>query len=248
MIQDYDIYLLSKREKICFGMALFGLLCLFSYLFYQNWILLLLLPLVYRKGTALFAFYLGKRRKERLLTEFRDFLFCLSTSFSTGRHMTEAMKEAKAYLEEIYGEDSLMAAETGAMLKAIEETGESEQKSFARFAKRAGLEDIQTFSEVYSACRETGGDLLHGVHKAAGLLSEKIRLEGEIRSLFFQKKLEGRLIAAMPAGMILMMLAMAPGYLESLYTTAAGRVVMTAALACNGAALLWMERMTDVRI
>ena len=248
MIQDYGIYILSKKEKLCFAATLFGIVCALSFLFYQNGLLLLSYPLLYYRGSMLFAAHCCRKRKERLLTEFRDFLFCLSTAFSTGRHMSEAMQEAKLYLEEIYSADCLMAKETDAMLKTIRETGESEQKAFSQFAERSGLEDIQTFSEVYNACRETGGDLIQGVQKAAGILSEKIRLEGEIQSLFSQKKLEGRLIAAMPCMMLLMLLVMAPDYLENLYMTVAGRLIMTLALGLNVAALLWMERMTDVKI
>ena len=248
MIADYRIYLLTRKEQLAFGIALMIIIGGLSYVFYKSLVLLLIIPLLYWKGVPLYASFCNERRRRRLLTEFRDFLFCLSTAFSTGRHMAEAMKEAELYLREIYGELSLMAKETAAMLKAIEETGASVQKVFSQFAERTGMEDIETFSDVYSACRETGGDLVHAVQKAAGLLSEKIRLEDEIQALFSQKKLEGRLIAAMPCLMILMLLTMAPDYLENLYVTVSGRLVMTAALALNVAALLWMERMTNVEI
>ncbi len=245
---DYQIYILSKRERIIADVAMTVFLAALSFLFFHSLILLLLLPFIRKKAQQLYAEYFKNKQQKQLLREFRDFLFSLSASFATGRHMTEAMKEAQNALENIYGMKGLLAEELCAMLKAIEETGQSEQKVFADFANRTGLEDIRLLAEVYTVCRATGGDMITAVNKAASLLTDKIHLEMEIETMLSQKKLEGTIIALMPAVMIFFLLWMSPSYLEAMYTTAAGRLLMSAALAINGFAYYWMEKMTDVTL
>lgn len=245
---DYRIYILSKRERFIVDAAMAVFLAAIGFLFFQNPLSLVLLPFVRKKSHNLYAHYRKIKRQKQLLQEFRDFLFSLSASFSTGRHMTEAMKEAKTALEHIYGMNGLLAEELRYMLKAVEETGQSEQIVFADFANRTGLEDIRLLSEVYIVCRATGGNMTAAVNKAASLLTEKIHLEMEIETMLSQKKLEGTIIALMPTVMIFFLLWMSPSYLEPMYTTTAGRLLMAAALVINAFAYYWMEKMTNVTL
>ncbi len=248
MIADYNHYDLCKKEKLMLIAAMSFFLATIGYLFYRQIFFALLVPLLYKKGEKIAAAYFVHQRKKRLLLEFRDFLFSLSTSFSTGRHLTEAMKEAAVYLKGIYGKNCLMDGELQWMIKAIEETGESDQKVLLDFSVRTGLEDIVMMAEVYSACRDTGGDMTKAVNKAAGILTEKINLEMDIQTMISQKRFEGRIITVMPIFMIIFLMCMSPDYLMPMYTSTGGRIVMTGALILNVAAYLWMERMTNVEI
>ncbi len=243
---DYQVYILSKKERKNVGVVMTLLLMGISMLFFRNPLMLAALPLALKPGWQLYGNYRRDQRQKALLREFRDFLFSLSASFATGRHMTEAMKEAEAALTHIYGEKSLLGEEIRYMVKAIEETGQSDQKVFCEFAGRTGLEDVQLLSEVYRACRETGGNMAAAVNKASAILTEKINLEMEIQTMLSQKKLEGTIIAVMPAVMIFFLLWMSPDYLEPMYSTVAGRLLMVTALGLNGFAYYWMEKMTNV--
>lgn len=247
-ITDYRIYLLTETEKRLAAGAMVLALLAIGLIYFKSPLPVLLLPLILKRGWSIYAEYCRRKRQKTLRREFRDFLFSLSASFATGRHMTEAMKEAELALGNIYGETGLMSREIRYMLKAIEETGQSDQKVFSDFAGRTGLEDIQLLAEVYSACRETGGNMAAAVNKAAALLTEKINIEMEIQTMLSQKKLEGTIIAVMPGVMILFLLWMSPEYLSPMYDTMAGRLLMVLALGLNGFAYFWMEKMTDVTL
>lgn len=247
-IIDYRIYLLTETEKrLAAGSMALALLAI-GLIYFKSPLPVLLLPFIMKRGWCIYAASCRKKRQKTLLREFRDFLFSLSASFATGRHMTEAMKEADLALGNIYGEKGLMSREIRYMLKSIEETGQSDQKVFSDFAGRTGLEDIQLLAEVYSACRETGGNMAAAVNKAAALLTEKINIEMEIQTMLSQKKLEGTIIAVMPGMMILFLLWISPEYLSPMYGTMAGRLLMVLALGLNGFAYFWMEKMTDVTL
>lgn len=245
---DYREYILSGKERKAALAVMALLMSGISILFFRNLLLLLLLPLVIKKGWKIYSDYCRKKRQKKLLGEFRDFLFSLSASFATGRHMTEAMKEAETALQHIYGKGGFLAGEIRYMVKAIEETGQSAQTVFSAFADRTGLEDIEMLSEVYGACRDTGGNMAEAVNRAAALLTEKINLEMEIQTMLSQKRLEGTIIAVMPAVMIFFLMWMSPDYLNPMYDTMAGRLMMAMALGLNGFAYCWMEKMTNVTL
>lgn len=239
---------MDKKEKVIFVGVLLIVFGTASYLFYENLVLLVLLPFLYRKAEGLYLAYKDKRWKNQSLGEFRDFLFSLSTSFSTGRHMMEAMEEGRLYLSEIHGDKSFLKEELDWMVKAVHETDETVLDVMERFAKKMNLDDIYTFVDSFRVCRETGGDMIQAVNQAATLLSDKIYLEQEMRTLIYQKKLEGRMIAVMPFAMIFFLQMMSPGYLEVMYTTFMGRFMMSVALGLNVLTVLWIERMTSIEI
>lgn len=248
MIEDYNEYRLAKREKIIFLSELVVFLAAAGYVFYAGIFPAAAAPLLYPKAEKIYRGWLARRRKNVLLVQFRDFLYSLSASFASGRHMAEAMEEACENLTEIYGADSVLVSELLAMLKKMKETGDTDISVWADFSARCHLEDIGDFTAVYAACRETGGNLVAAVNKAASVIGEKITIENEIRTMAAQKKLEGRIITAMPVIIILFLQMMSPEYLEIMYTSLAGRLLMTAALAMAAGAYVVIERITQIEV
>ncbi len=68
------------------------------------------------------------------------------------------------------------------------------------------------------------------ITETTAILTEKMRILREIHTLTAQKQLEGRIITIMPIGVIACLNIFSPDYLEVLYTTLTGRLVMTIAL------------------
>lgn len=248
MIEDYDVYEPKKEEKICFVVGLVAALCGISLLFYGSVLGVALLPLVGKSAKKIYIRYRVSVRKRRLLLQFRDFLHSLSASFAAGRQMKEAMAEAQQSLSEVYGRDAEMPSELGYMLRRMEETQETDIEALDGFTKRTGLEDVSDFTEVFRACRESGGDFVSGVQRAAAMIGEKIAIEREIHVMVSQKRLEGYIITAMPAVIILFLQLMSPDYLAVLYQTMGGRILMTAALAATALAYVMIERITNIEI
>jgi len=73
-------------------------------------------------------------------------------------------------------------------------------------------------------------------------------LENEMKTMVYQKKLEGRMIALVPFIILLFLQWMSPGYLEVMYSSAGGILLMSLALLMTGTAYVWLERMTDVEL
>ena len=248
MIYDYKIYQATSREKVAvaLGFAFAWIFC--GYIFYGTLLWGILFPFFYPKLLSVYCRYQAARRKKQLLGQFRDLLFSLSSSFAAGRHMEEAIEEAVSNLSEIYGEQALIVCELLYMLRKMKETGATDISVWEDFASRSGISDIEDFTQVFRAVRETGGNLVLAVNRAAAVIGDKIAIETEIKTMISQKKLEGRLITAMPIFIVLFLQLTSPDYLAVMYESLAGKILMSLALLATVLAYVMIERITAIEV
>lgn len=192
--------------------------------------------------------WLDERERRELRNQFKDMLYSFSASFSSGRHMTEAMEEAEEALESIYGGKCALTERLDYMLRRIRDTGDTDISVWEEFAAQSKVSEIEEFTQVFRVCRDTGGDLIKAADRAASIITDKINIENEIRTMSSQKKTEGKLITAMPVILIIFLGIVSPEYVAPLYETVSGRVLMTAVLAAMAIAYRMVERITAIEV
>jgi tight adherence protein B len=190
--------------------------------------------------------YLQTKRIHILRNQFGDLLYSLSASIATGRQLTIALQEAYTNLGYVYKPNSPMMMELKYLNKSIAENRDSEEMLLVGFAQRSGVEDIRNFVNVYLSCRETGGDMNQVISNASEILMQKMSIERDLRVMISQKKFEGKIISAMPVLIIMFLNIASPGYLENLYCTLQGRLVMTVALIGIFTAYKLTEKITNI--
>ena len=189
-----------------------------------------------------------RSRRRRYMTEFKDFLFMVSTAIGAGRSMKDAISESVPSLLNIYGSRSILAGDLKKAYERMETGGENDVGVLRDLADASGLEDVKDFVTVYSICKTTGASLITALGKAAGVIMEKMSIDREIEELVRRKEGEGLVIFAMPALIILFLNLTAPDYIAPLYETIAGRIIMTAVLASNIGIYALIQRITNVEI
>lgn len=245
---DYSKYELSKPEKEKLLIGLVVTTTVVGVIFYNSIFFAVATVFLFRPAQKVMERFLAKKRLNELRLQFKDFLYSLSSSLATGRHMEESLEEARKELLTMYKADDHIIRETEYMLHSIKDAGEPDIVALEDLAARARVEDIDIFVQVYRACRETGGDMISAVNKSAAVIGEKITIENEIQVMSSQKKFEGKIITAMPVGIILFLKVMSPDYLSIMYQSLAGRLMMTAALAATIGAYALIERITDIEV
>ena len=244
----YSEYSLSKIENRKMMALLIAGVTVISLVFYQNLLPVAFTAVLYKPCKKAYCRLLAKKRRNALCLQFKDFLYSISASFATGRHMAEALSEARHELAKMYGDGDAIMVELDSMIHKIKETGATEVAVLEDFADRAGIEDISDFVQVFRSCRETGGDMVSSINKSAVIIGEKITIENDIRVMVAQKKFEGRIITLMPMAIIIFLRLMSPDYLAIMYDTLMGRILMTAALAATAFAYVIIERITDIEV
>ncbi|QAT42718.1 type II secretion system F family protein [Aminipila luticellarii] len=247
-IYNYDDYRLQGKDARNYFMAAGMSLFFVGYIFYFNILVaactaLLAIPL--RKTYIQFQI---KKRKERLRQQFRDLLYSLASSIAAGRQMAEALMEGSKNLSYIYEEKEPIMIELKYMTRSMEESRVTDEMILKDFAYRSGLEEIIHFADVYSTCRTTGANVNEMIAKAAEVIMDKMTIDREIKAITAQKKAEAKIISSMPVFILVFLNLASPGYLDSLYHTLAGRLIMTAALGTIFISYYIMNKILEVRI
>lgn len=248
MDTDYSTYELSPREKRRYFTAAYLCIFVMCMLFYKN----IFFSLACGFGAVFFekeyAAHLAVKRRRELSQQFRDLLYSLSASVAAGRQMGEALSEAYGNLGLVYDEHTPMMEELRAFDVGIRENHICDETFLTGLAARSGIEDIRNFVDVYVTCRETGADLEEVIENSTQVLMDKIDIEREIHALTAQKQFEGRVITVMPLLVIFCLNVFSPDYLEEMYATAAGRLIMTACMAGIAAAYTLTERLLRIEV
>lgn len=245
---DYNYYDLSNKEKYGFYAAGYAGVFVILYMFYHSlmfsffggFLTVVLLP-AYRKHKT-------DKRKALLLAQFKDFLYSLSSYVAANIQILDALEGSLENLKFLYDENTPFVEELSYMVKSVNENRENEIRLLKDFAQRSHCEDIENFVQVYSSCVITGGDLERVLKNTIEIIMDKITIEREIRTMTSQKRFEGNIITVMPLIVIMFLNVFSPDYLEPLYVTVSGRLLMTGAMAGLVIAHWMTRRMTDIEV
>lgn len=247
MKTDYGVYILSEKEKIRFLISAYISLAFLGYIFYKSIIVSMICGFACFFLIPMYKEHLCRKRKDMLTMQFKDFLYSLSASVSTGRNMTESIKDAYVNLKGIYQEESPILNELAIIVSGLENR-ESEAVLLRDFAKRSRSRDISGFTDVYLSVRESGGDLERAIERTCEIIMDKITIERDISVMINQKKLEARIITVIPIVIVAALNFTSSGYIAPLYQGVAGRAIMTGCLGIIGGAYYLTEKITDLKI
>lgn len=192
-----------------------------------NWVATLLLGAAGLIAPTYVIRYLRQRRIRAFETQLVDSLDQMASALRAGLSLQQAMdnvaKEASAPLGE----------EFRLMLKEIR-LGVPMDEALTNLADRVGSDDLRLVTTASNICRQLGGNMAEVFETIATTVRERFRLEGRIRALTAQGKLQGWVVASMPLVLGLVLNWMRPDLMQPMlnswfgYGLIAGIVVMEA--------------------
>lgn len=245
---DYNSYQMTFKEKTFYFVQGVFFIFVISYLFYRSLVLSCLL-------TPLAFFYLPlktkelvKKRKREISRQFKEALYSLAASLSAGKSVESALKEVGRDLAVLYPDpDTPVIKEFAAISRKIE-INETVEKALTDFAQRAHLEDISSFADVLVTGKRMGGNMVEIARNTSLMISDKLEIKEQIEVLLAQRKLEQRILNAMPLIIIFFLSWSMEDYMAPVFSTAAGRIVMTIALFLLGFAYWLSQKITDIEV
>ena len=163
-----------------------------------------------------------------LRSQFRSLLESLASSMAVNT-VEESFRAAYQDMVVQYTEDAYISRE----MKEIVAAGKNDislEVMLEDLARRSDCEDIQDFSNVFSACRRRGGRMGQIVRETHDIIGEKMEIEDEITSKMSSNQLELNLITAAPV-LIVLLLRATNGTFAKNFATPAGVLANTVALA-----------------
>ena len=217
-----------------------------GYLFYDSWIGGICLLPCNIMFIRLYRDYKKQIQQQKMLMEFKELLYSLSGNLKAGYSMERAWTAAEKDMELLY--------ETGVLLTMIQAVSRKMQlhipleTAVSEFAEQTQLEAVIAFAEVLRTAKRTGGNLVHMMEQTAVTITEKIEVEQEIQTILSGKKLEQKIMCAMPFVMVLYLKLTNPIYLETLYHNWLGILIMTICLMGTGIAAYWGNRIVCIQV
>jgi tight adherence protein B len=222
-------------------------LAMTAWIFYKNatvvflaFLLGLFYPLIKKKS-------LIEKQRNVLRLQFKDMLYYLGASLSAGKSVEQAFITVHSTLKNLYpGKKSDIVMESDLIINRLR-MNENIEDILNEFADRAGVEEINYFSDVFSVCKRTGGNLIEVVRTTSRMISEHIETKQEIATAFAAKKQEQRLLSLSPLAMIIFISYMSGDFMEPLFTTPEGRIIMTISLILIGLGGLISNRIMNIK-
>ncbi|MFP3155729.1 hypothetical protein LQZ18_15130 [Lachnospiraceae bacterium ZAX-1] len=244
---DYRRYSMNIKEIIfcIFGSFLFS--GVISYLFYRSVFsmvcVIIVFPIVWNKRKI----YLKERQKENLQFQFRDCIQMAATALNAGYSLENAFVEARKDLVPLYGDGASMSKELQYMNGQVQLNIPLE-KLIQDLAERSGVEDIQSFSQVFGFAKRGGGDFIKIFMDTVQKISERMEVMREIKTVMAAKKLEQNIMNIVPIGILFYIDLSSPGFLSIMYGNYVGILVMTICLLIYLGAYVLSEKIIDIKV
>ena len=223
---DYRKYNFSKAEYLRYVSEAVLVIGVFAYFFYRNLVAVCFLS----PGVVLYMRAkkesLSKKRKEQLAIQFKDALHSVNGSLQAGYSLENAFCEAYTDMVEYHGGSSVIAKELAIIRTGIRNNRLLEDL-LEDLAQRSGIEDIHDFAGILRIGKRSGGNLNTVFENSISVIEEKLTVKQEIITLISSKRLEAGIMCIIPFFIIFYVDITSKGYFDVMYSSAAGRVIMT---------------------
>jgi len=185
------------------------------------------------------------RVKDKLRVEFKEFIIHLSGSLNAGYSLEQGIKRAcddMSHEAFMYLPKELAIIVNGIGLNRDVET------LLMDMGVRCQEETIMEFARLVATAKKYGGNINTLINKTKKKLNDKLMVEKEIDTMIAAKRLEGYIMLLMPFGIVLYMRVTNGSYINLLYESVIGTVVVTLALLAILICGLMINKITKIEV
>ena len=245
---EYKTYKMKLYEVALYtGLwALFCTVC--AYFFYRSIIAFaLLFFLMYPFYLRYVKRILKEKRNWQMTLEFKEFIRIISTNIQAGSSVENAFINAYEEIRSTNSGNSIIKYECLQIVKGLYNNIVIEDL-LSSFAARSDNREIKEFSQVFNVAKRSGCNLKEIIADATDVIDLKVETKREFRVLIASKKLEHRIMCIIPFVIIGYISITSPNYFNILYTSFWGVMVMTGCLTAYIGALIWGEKISEIKI
>lgn len=261
---NYNVYYMTKLEKIIYFLIAFAVGAAVGYLFYGGigkddlgnattvTYVLDIIVCVLVGGIAGKMFLpirtqqIIKKRKNDLRLQFRELLDALATSIGSGKNIVDSFKSAYDDLSIIYNEDASIIKELAIILDGNNNNIEIE-KSLMDMGIRSGIDDIVSFANVFETCYRKGGDIKDVIKNTQQIINEKMEVQMDIETIVTSSKNEENVMTVLPIALIALIKLMSPEFSAN-FVTPVGIISTTIAIVMFVIARKVGQKVLDIKI
>lgn len=126
--------------------------------------------------------------------------------------------------------------------------GTTTEQALVNLVGRVASADLELLVTAVLIQRQVGGNLAEIIDNISKTIRERIRLQGEIRTLTAQGRITGLVIGLLPVGLALLLLVLNPGYLEPLLKSRIGLCLLAAGAGSELVGALIIKRIINIEM
>lgn len=244
----YDTYVMSIPEKLFWTLVAAAVLFGVGYFIYRSIFPALLLTPFALKYPGIKAKSLVKKRKDQLRTQFKEMLYSLNSGLAAGKAVETTFREMEKDMRMLYPGKTGYIVNELAIINSKLEMNEPVEEVLKDFATRTGVEEIATFSEILYISKRAGGNIIDVIKNTSRTITEKLEFRMELETMLAQRKMEQKIMAVFPFVIILLLSGMAPDYMDPVFHTVIGNIIMTIVLVVFAIAWWIGSKIVDIEV
>lgn len=182
-----------------------------------------------------------EKKKNALEKEFKDMLISVSDGLKTGYSVENAIQASYKDMGVLHGKNSIICYEIKIMISQLK-LNVGTEKVIDDFARRIQLKNARLFAEVFRVSKKTGGNMSQIIKNVTDDIVLKEETREEICAAITEKRIEQKVMTIIPIFIIVYITITSPGFLDIMYDTLFGKLIMTGCIAAYAAAYIWGEK------
>ncbi len=185
--------------------------------------------------------YYRGRRIDRFNTQLVEALQQMANALRAGLTFTQA-------LDQIGRESGApLRQEFGLFTKEVK-LGVPIEEALMNMARRVGSEDLELVATSTNIARQLGGNMAEMFEVISGTIRERFRLEGKIKALTSQGKMQGWIVASLPLWIGLFFNWYRPDLMEPMFERAFGYVLVCAIILLEATGFVLIRKIVNIDV
>ena len=236
-----DMFLfVDARQLLVLNIASMCLLGILSYIIFNPILCVLATVFGFFLPIMLVKHYRARRIK-RFNVQLVDALQAMANAFKAGLTFPQAIEHVAREAQ------PPLAQEFGLFVKEVK-LGVPLEEALINMGRRVGSDDLELVVVATNIARQLGGNMAEMFETISGVIRERFRLEGKIDALTSQGKLQGWVVAAMPAILGMVLNYMRPDLMEPMMDHWFGYILVTIIAIMEVLGVLIIRRIVNIDI
>ncbi len=241
-LQDINdiMMFIDARSLFVLSVCLMSMLVLIGFLFF-GWVVTLALGVAGFLTPILLVRRYRKNRLRTFNTQLVDALQAMANAFKAGLTFPQAIEHVSREAPNPLGQ------EFGLFVKEVK-LGVPLEDALINMAARVKSDDLDLVVTSTNIARQLGGNMAEMFETIGMTIRERFRIEGKIDALTSQGKLQGWIVALMPAFLGVVLNYMRPDLMEPMLASWFGVIVVVSVMVLVGIGMLLIRKIVNIDV
>ncbi|CAN5303093.1 hypothetical protein BH11CYA1_BH11CYA1_37690 [soil metagenome] len=204
-------------------------------------LLCLALSLVSGSAPLVYVAILASRKRTKFIEQLPDAIDLMVSVLRTGHSVPQAVRSVASESAQPLGDEFSQVLQR---INLGQPFGEALSYTVGKFKS----DELDLIRRAITIQAEVGGSLAELLEKTNLTLRQRLKLKRQVRVLTSQSRLTGIIVGLLPLMLAAALDFLSPGYLEPLFTSELGRMLLVLAVVLEFVGIVLINKMTEVKV